>query len=245
MECNRAVEASQAASPPTHLATIWLPVKLVFMQRPPYENLAKSLLLCLIVPWLGCRQDAVLGDRPMKTVTVRSVTHYGVTLDQNAAPRDVAYVALRAIRDDFLAKTPAQRDLALDTQFDLVAANVLGQRNRSALTRDEWVNQVVYLWTPTISHYVGDIDADLDGLKLRLVESKVREANGTKECNIYLEVDDPSGDPNARVVLAVYMAQDSGHWRVLHFGFVQGRRSISTRAVTPTVKDGQTRAGGA
>ena len=215
------------------------------MQRLLHNDLTKSLVLCLIVPWLGCRQDAVLGNRPMKAVTVRSVTHYGVALDQNAAPNDVAYVALRAIRDDFLAKTPAERDVALDTQFDLVAANVLGQRNRSPLTRDEWVNQVVYLWTPTISHYVRDIETDLDGLKSRLVVSKVREANGTKECNVFLEVADPSGDPNARVVLAVYMAQDSGHWRVLHFGFVQNRRSISTRAVTPTEKEGQTRAGGA
>lgn len=215
------------------------------MQRLLHNDLTKSLVLCLIVPWLGCRQDAVLGNRPMKAVTVRSVTHYGVTLDQNAAPNDVAYVALRAIRDDFLAKTPAERDVALDTQFDLVAANVLGQRNRSPLTRDEWVNQVVYLWTPTISHYVRDIETDLDGLKSRLVVSKVRETNGTKECNVFLEVADPSGDPNARVVLAVYMAQDSGHWRVLHFGFVQNRRSISTRAVSPTEKEGQTRAGGA
>jgi len=215
------------------------------MQRLPHNNLTKSLVLCLIVPWLGCRQDAVLGNRSIKTVTVRSVTHYGVTLDQNAAPNEVAYVALRAIRDDFLAKTPAERDVALDTQFDLVAANVLGQRNRSPLTRDEWVNQVVYLWTPTISHYVRDIETDLDGLKSRLVVSKVRETNGTKECNVFLEVADPSGDPNARVVLAVYMAQDSGHWRVLHFGFVQDRRSISTRAVTPTEKESQTRAGGA
>lgn len=215
------------------------------MQRLPYEKLAKSLVLCLIIPWLGCRQDAVLGNRSIKTVTVRSVTHYGVTLDQNAAPNEVAYVALRAIRDDFLAKTPAERDVALDTQFDLVAANVLGQRNRSPLTRDEWVNQVVYLWTPTISHYVRDIETDLDGLKSRLVVSKVRETNGTKECNVFLEVADPSGDPNARVVLAVYMAQDSGHWRVLHFGFVQNRRSISTRVVTPMEKEGQTRTGGA
>jgi hypothetical protein len=46
------------------------------------------------------------------------------------------------------------------------------------------------------------------------------------ECEVLMEVDDPSGDPNARVVMIVYLARDKGFWRVLHLGFDQTRRSI-------------------
>src|SRR3972149_10392414 len=86
--------------------------------------------------WCGCGGDARLAGQRIRSVTVRSVAHYGVTLDQQASPEQVAYVLLRAVRDDVVAKSREERDTALDKQFDLCAATVIQNKNRTSLPRD-------------------------------------------------------------------------------------------------------------
>ncbi len=192
---------------------------------PPALATAFGVAVCL-----GCSRDVRLAGREIPTVSVRTVTLYGVTLDEHATPEQVAYVALRAIRDDFLASSRAAREDALEKQFDVSAAKLIESRNRTSLSRDEYVYHVVYRWTPTVSHYVHDFATDWEAAKARLIRrDSVTEGSSdedVRECEVRMEVDDPSGDPNARVVLVVWLAKDSGFWRVLHLGFDRTRRSV-------------------
>ncbi|MGB2985895.1 MAG: hypothetical protein WBE26_08425 [Phycisphaerae bacterium] len=178
----------------------------------------------------GCSRDVRLADRDVRSVTVQAVTHYGTVLDKQASPEQVTYVLLRAIRDDFMATTPEERKAALDKQFDICAANVIRVKNRSALTGDEYAYYIVYNWTPTVSHYVDNFETAWERAKARFVRGSPRLVNGADadatECEVLMELEDPSGDPSARVVMIVWLAQDSGFWRVVHLGFDPTRRSI-------------------
>lgn len=178
----------------------------------------------------GCSRDARLAGRKLRSVTVGPITHYGTALDENASPEQVAYVLLRAIRDDFLASDEAGREAALDKQFDISAANVIEARNPTALSRDEFAYKVVHYWTPTVSHYVHDFETEWEKANERFVLNGPRPMKGSEsgamECEVLMDVEDPSGDKNAGVVMVIYLAQDSGFWRVLHLGFDATRRSI-------------------
>jgi hypothetical protein len=183
--------------------------------------------------WCGCG-DARLAGHKIRSATVRSVTHYGVTLDQQATPEQVAFVVLRAIRDDVSAKSKEEREAALDRQFDLCAANVLQKKNRSSMPRDEFVHSVVYHWAPTVSHYVGDFETDWGQAAARLVRTKPNTDSkaSPEETEVYMELADPSGDPKARVVLVIWMVQDGGFWRVTHLGFDSTRRSVGDKGMS-------------
>ncbi len=180
--------------------------------------------------WGGCSRDVRLAGRDVRSVTVGPVDYYGMKLDETATPEQVTYVLLRAIRDDFLASDPEQREAGLDVQFDICAANVIRGKNRKGMSPDEFVYNVVYRWTPTVSHYVDNFETDWESAKARFVRGGPEPANrpdaNPNECKVLMELDDPSGEPDARVVMVVWLARDSGFWRVLHLGFDPRRRSI-------------------
>lgn len=182
----------------------------------------------VLAVWCGCNGDARLAGQKIRSATVRSVTHYGVTLDQQATPEQVAFVLLRAIRDDVAAKNKEDREAALDKQFDLCAANVLQKINRTSMPRDEFIHSVVYHWAPTVSHYVGDFATEWDKAAARLVRAKPNTDSKAipDETEVYMELADPSGDPKARVVMVIWMVQDGGFWRVTHLGFDPTKRSV-------------------
>ncbi len=184
--------------------------------------------------WCGCGGDARLAGQKIRSATVRSVTHYGVTLDQQAKPEQVAFVLLRAIRDDVSAKSKEEREAALDKQFDLCAANVLQIKNRTSMPRDEFVHSVVYHWTPTVSHYVGDFETEWGKAAARLVRTKPNTDSkaSPEETEVYLELADPSGDPKASVVMVIWMVQDGGFWRVTHLGFDPTKRSVGNKGMS-------------
>ena len=204
------------------------------MQRKRRYRILAVVGLCVslgMVP--ACSRDVRLAGKEIPTVTVHAVEHYGTTLDANATPEQVAYVALRAIGDDFLAKDEEGRKQALATQFDVCAAGVLQQRNTTTLERDEFVYNVVYRWTPTVSHYVADFPSDWAAAQARMMRRPVTHrgkqaeaANADNECEVAMVVRDPGGDPNAQVVLLVWLARDSGFWRVTHLGFDPTARDI-------------------
>ena len=192
-------------------------------------NLIAAALM--IATPLGCSRDVRLaGKNVRKNVAVKPVTLYGQTLDETASPKQVAYAVLMAIREDFLAANEIEREAALDKQFDLCAPTIIAQKYRFGQTRDESVYQVVHRWTPTVSHYVGDFSTDWETADKRLVALSNKNADGgegvTLETQLVMEVNDPSGDPNARVVLAVYLAQEQKLWRATHLGFATSVRSI-------------------
>lgn len=168
----------------------------------------------------GCGEgDVRFGGLKVRKVTVRPVSLYGMNLDASATPEQVAFAALQAIRDDFQAKTGEERAKALDAQFDLAAAGLIAKRNRTKLDNDEWVHDVVYHWTPTVSHYVGDFPRAMDDAQGRLV----RRAGKDDEIELAMKVADPSGEANAAAVMRIFLAKDAGMWRVLHFGFDRAR----------------------
>lgn len=179
----------------------------------------------------GCNRDVRLaGESVPENVTVSSVTMYNLELDGQADPQMVAYAALRAIADDFRARSDAERQEALDKEFQLCAPEAISSRNRTNLSRDEWVFNVVHRWTPTVSHYISQFPSSFEEAKGRMVvrgrDLRSRHTDDATECAVLMEVADPSGQPEAQVVLVVWMAKEAGHWRVTHLGFDGERRSI-------------------
>lgn len=186
-------------------------------------------LLGLVGP-LGCGRNAHLADKDIRDVTVRTVTHFGITLDEQASPKKTAFVLLKALRDDFFATDEAQRKAAIDVQYDVAAADVLAAKNYTSLSRSELLYRVVSQWTPTVSHYIHDLETEWPQTRARLVRVGPKPARngkpGVQECQVLMEVADAGADPNAQVMLVVYMIQDGGFWRVLQLGFVPSAREF-------------------
>ncbi len=184
----------------------------------------------VLVGTSGCNRDVRLSGHKLRSVTVGPTTHYGMVLNEEASPEQVAFVLLRAIADDFSARSEAEREAALDKQFDICAANVILDRNVTSLSRDEFIYTVVHQWTPTVSHYVSDFETEWEKAQERFVLRGPRLVKGADsaamECEVLMEIEDPSGEQDTRVIMVVYLAQDSGLWRVLHLGFDPTRRSI-------------------
>ncbi len=178
----------------------------------------------------ACDRDARLAGRKLRDPKLRAVTHYGVTLDQNASPDQVAFVLLRAMRDDFLAKTETDREKALDIQFDVSAAGFLAVGHGGGIDRLETLYRIVHHWTPTVSHYVDDIYTDWAKAQARFKSvgptPLPNRTDGAQKCQIITQLADPSGDPNANVLLAIHLVQDSGYWRVANLSFVQRAREL-------------------
>jgi len=178
----------------------------------------------------ACDRDARLAGQKLRDPKVGTVTHYDVTLDQNASPEQVVYVLLRAMRDDFLAKTDADREKALDTQFDVSAAGFLEVGHGNGIDRLETLYRIVHLWTPTVSHYVNDIETDWSKAQARFKKvgptAIPNRTDGAQKCQVITQLADPSGDPNANVLLAINLVQDNGYWRVVTVSFIERARSL-------------------
>lgn len=167
----------------------------------------------------GCGGGSHFDARDVLEVEVRPVTLYSMTLDASASPEEVAFAALSAVRDDFEATSREARTRAIASQFDLAAINVLAGRNRTRLDDHEFVYDVVYHWTPTVSHYSGDFPKTAEEARSRFV----RRLESDGQVELAMVVADPEDDPRAQVVMAVWLARDKGIWRVLHFGFDRKR----------------------
>ena len=183
--------------------------------------------VCVLVGGLcaapGCKRAAHLADYDLPSVEVKAVTHYGLTLDKDATAREVAGAALLAMRDDLLAKDAAARKTAMNAQFELSAANEIRSRNGTGLSDDEFLYEAVRRWAPTVSYYVRDLPESWDEAEPRLYEL---DGTSADKRIVMIELADPTGDPNATVVLGLSMAKDEGFWRVLQLGFDRNHRTI-------------------
>ena len=202
-----------------------------------WNSVAVAGYLGAVLVLIGaCDRDARLAGRNLRDVTVKSVTHYDTTLDKNATPEEVTYVMLRAIRDDFKAKTREEREAALDILFDVSAAGYLARGSANELDRQETVFKIVNRWTPTVSHYVDDIETKWEKARVRLrvfgLESIRNRDDGAQQCKIMTQLADPSGDPNAAVLLNIQLIQDSGYWRVLGLAYENSRRGLNPKTAT-------------
>jgi hypothetical protein len=185
--------------------------------------------LLLLAAGTGCKGDARLKDKNLRNPTVHAVTHYGQTLDEQADPRQVAYALLRAMHDDMTAADQAAREQAMDVQFDLCAADWLAESNRTVLSREEYLYTLISTWTPTVGHYVDGFPATWEEAEGRLV--RIAAANALYDevpaCAVLLEVVPRDGNRRAQVVLAVWLVEDKGFWRVTHVSYMPPYRSIA------------------
>jgi len=194
------------------------------------QALGFILATAAIGVWCACGGDARLTGQKVRHAAVKTVSLYGLTLDQNASAEQVAFVALRAMREDALAEDAAAREAALDKQFDVCAAGVLAKTNRTSIPSDQYIYGVVNHWTPTVAFYAKDLETDWEKASTRLVRRDSTAAKDvkdeSKECEVQMQLADPSGDPNASLVLVVWMALDDGYWRVTHLVFDSTRRTL-------------------
>lgn len=193
-------------------------------------HIVTLVLLLIPVVMTGCKRQARLADHQLRDPEVGAVSFYGRTLDQQATPEEVVYALLSAVRDDLQADSDDAREAALDKQFDLSAANRIAERNRSSLSRQEFIYDYIYRWTPTISHYVKDFPTSWEEAKERLITTvpqPVGDDSDAMKCRVLLELDDPSGNPHASVVLMVQMVQDKGYWRVFGLEYDHQKRKIA------------------
>jgi len=193
-------------------------------------------LAAVLVGTGACDRDARLAGRKLRDVTVGTVTHYGATLDKSATPKQVTYVLLRAIREDFKAKTLEERETALDKLLDVAATGYLTKGRANEIDRWETVFRIVNRWTPTVAHYVDDIETDWEKARVRLreigLEPIKNRSDGTQQCKVITQLADPSGDPNAAVILIIQLIQDSGYWRVLGLAYENSRRDLNPTTAT-------------
>jgi len=190
--------------------------------------------LCIAAGIGGCQRDARLADKKLRDVQVRTVEHYGVSLDEAASPQQVAYVLLRAIRDDVLAGDKKEREAALDRQFDVCAPLLIYPRETTAISREEALYRMVSHWAPAVAYYAHDLPTDWESARQRLVQlrtvvRKLSESQSAETSQVAIELADPDGDPNARVVLLVGQVKDQGYWRVHTVAFAP-QRSVASRS---------------
>jgi hypothetical protein len=178
----------------------------------------------------GCGRDVRLSGKKLREVQVKPVSHFGLTLDEKATPEQVVFATFEAIKADVSARTQAEREAALDIQFDLAAANEIVAGRRTALEPEELLYNVVHQWTPTVSNYVADFPATLDDAAKRLVQRSA----GPNEIELGMVVKAPGTDPKAQAVLLVWLAKDKGLWRILHFGFDNKQRALARRIPAET-----------
>jgi hypothetical protein len=207
-------------------------------------RVAAGVAVALSVGTPACRQDADLAGRRIPHVTVKTVTDQGVVLDQSATPRQVAYVFLKAVRDDVQATTAEAREAALRRQLDLCAPDAIFRRyhdfhQRSApgyeTNRDETVYRVVDSWAPTLAHYVDNLEFDWPRAQTVLHLHNVRKRpEGEPDLKrVWLEVADPGGDPNTAAVVQLTLVEEGGFWRMLNVGFVAGKRHLGPTTSAP------------
>lgn len=207
------------------------------MKKNLHRMIVGPVCACAILSGFACNRDVRLAGKRVRQVQVKPTAHYGVELNKDATPEQVAFVALRAIREDFFASDSKAREAALDIQFDVAAADVIAARNRTSLSRDDYVHHVVTHWTPAVDHYAHDFELELATATARFKNRGVTRstAGDTQEVELAMEVSDPGNQATARVVMLVRLAQDAGLWRVLHVGFEPKRELASPSGSSPQV----------
>ena len=202
-----------------------------------YRALHVTCVACLALaalPLYGCGRDARLVGKNLPTdLTIRPVTHYGLTLDDKATPQQVGFVLLRAMKEDYNAKDPEARKAAMNILYDITAMDDILALHPTGLNPADSIYTVVKNWTPTVSHYAAQLPTEWESAKDRLTATKPQPTKtgraGVMECQVLFQLDDPQGDPNGRAVFFGSLVQDKGLWRVRTVGFVPNRRILATK----------------
>lgn len=183
----------------------------------------------------GCAPSEVPPPAEVKTVSA-----YGLTLDESATPEQVVYVLLRAIADDVTAAQAHEHDKqreALLLTYRLGAYSVIEKRlvdvlNQSLASevkslgkdRDRRLFDFVKGWAPIASHYVRGFDTDSRAAMARM---SVQASPDGERIHVYYPVchDPQESDPAKRqeatldIELAKEKAGSRSYWRVARVAF--------------------------
>ena len=188
----------------------------------------------------GCKEDVMLHGAKIRHVEIGTVTDQGLVLNAEASPKQVAFVLLRAIRDDVLAGGDREaRERAFQRQLDVCAPETVYKRCKRqydpfVVDRDESVYKVVRSWAPTLARYVDAFGFEWTGADSQLVQGKGPQSASEETAPVFFEAADPDGDPNASVVVQVLLTREKGFWRVGQVGFYPDRRRLAKRTTQPS-----------
>lgn len=186
----------------------------------------------------ACRQDARLAGKHVRDPQVETITAYGKTLDQKAGPRDVVYVLLQAIVDDYAAgNSREKRDKALDVEFGVCAPEYLRQRMNSDRLNEQEENDLLYRivdhWAPILGLYRASFAGEFPDVAQRMhVEYPLQPTAKTEICRVYVNLDHPHPEqagPNSGVVAVISLVREQGYWRVWSVGFDPSMRNWHKR----------------
>ncbi|MCK4658334.1 MAG: hypothetical protein KAV82_02330 [Phycisphaerae bacterium] len=175
----------------------------------------------------------------LRDPVVVDVTIEGLTLGRNASPEEVAFALLKAIKEDMDAGGDQQaREKALDKQFKLAAPSAIHRQHVRAVGAEhaspkKSLYKTVKIWTPTLGHYANNFNFTLAEAKQRMQRDTQKNVARMQICksgeaHVLLEVQDPSGDPNASVIIRIRLVQEEGRWRVWWVGYDWPQRHLAT-----------------
>jgi hypothetical protein len=184
----------------------------------------------------GCGSE----EEEAPPAVVKTVAAYGLTLDDTATPKQVAYVLLRSMADDVQAAQAhdkARQKAALKITYSLAAYSTIEERlgmaakeeQISARPQEKDRNKRLYEftrdWAPIVAHYIRSFDTTFEAASRRMTE--VISRTNPPTAHVYYEV---SHDPNEAnpakqetATLDIELVKEQGgvlsYWRVARVGF--------------------------
>jgi hypothetical protein len=221
-----------------------------------HSSLAAAGLLGAVLATMGiigCGSE----EEEIPLAQVKPVTAYGLTLDDTAGPKQVAFVLLRSIADDFQATQAHDKKRqkeALHLTYSLAAYTTIAGRialdpvqkeDFSDKTRNKKMFVFVRDWTPIAAHYVRSFDTDAEAAGRRMAE--VHGASPDIVHILYEVSHDPKEtDPAKRqtATLDIELARERdgalSYWRVSKIAFVPPapRHKAATRTAPASAPHG-------
>ena len=199
-----------------------------------------GLTVPLVFPSLGCDDPTLAGSALEESeIPEGPLQAYGLTLDENASPRDVAYTALRLLKDEAAAlqrRDREQRRQIFVQCCQLAARDQLYEGYQQVLKRDlmpveitptQAAQKLVMYWGPIIAHYVDSLEEDYEQATARMYERV--PPNGTRAW-VLCDVTGRDGQP---ATVRIDLFDTPGGWRITRIGF-HGRSAASLRSSSPS-----------
>jgi hypothetical protein len=211
---------------------------------------APGLLMILV----GCSSK----KEEIPPAEVKAVTAYGMTLDDSATPKQVAFVLLRSIADD------VQAAQAHDTEKQKAALRIthslgafiaiekglqrVSKEDPIAIQisqdRDAGLYEFTRLWAPTVSHYIRSFDTDFETAARRM---RISNQTAITVQVLYDVCHDPAKPTEQTATIDIELTRENGgvlsYWRVARVGFrypmgTRTRPAPATQAAAASQKSG-------
>lgn len=188
---------------------------------------------------------------------VTTLSAYGVTLDDTATPKQVAFVLLRTLADDVNAAQAGDRKTSremIERAYNLAAVTTIENRLAAAVSRnlpeghkkadlgeqrDAKLYEFAKQWGAITAHYVKSFDEDLAA-----AEARMREVASPDEKTVRIFYDvahDPEAEDTDKATLDIELAREEvgvrSFWRIARVGFRGSRKPVATPPAPPAEDD--------